>query len=547
MLSAAAETDLRAGSLAFAPLWGLDPSLDPYPNLVREVPTVENGDVKVGADGRTMSIAVKLVKGLTWSDGQPLTAEDVLFTWQAICDPQTAAAAVDGFDRISSMDVKSDSEIVWNFGPQPAGHCGSAAASDTGVYAPYLQLGPVMWVMPKHRLEKIEHGAWFADPFFDKPDVVSGPFQPSEVSLDDHVTFTVNPHYADGRSAQGAFPDRTHAYLTHAPYLDKVVYKIYGSRDAMLNGLKAGETDVGFHLSAADVPDLKSLSSSRTSVSAGLRQEFLNPNHGGNTATGKTPPWAGPGGEDRAVLEALSLAVDRQKLVDAVLSGAGRPSKGLFPSALKAYSDSTLPGVGADLKRAKQVLADDGWSPSNGVYAKSGRRLEFQLLAVCDSAEAAQELQLLKQAWSDLGASVTTECRKRAPFFASFRDKGVNASGGFDMSVYSNAWQPDPGSWTLFGASSQIPGPAAPNGQNWNHCRDQKLDADLTAGESNLDLGKRRQAYAAVARDWITYGCTIPLFEWPQVVPVSNKLKNFTPDPSISMDLWNAADWWIAG
>jgi ABC-type transport system substrate-binding protein len=59
-------------------------------------------------------------------------------------------------------------------------------------------------------------------------------------------------------------------------------------------------------------------------------------------------------------------------------------------------------------------------------------------------------------------------------------------------------------------------------------------------------VAKRRQAYAAVARDWVAYGCTIPLFEWPQVVQVSNKLKNFTPDPSISMDLWNAADWWIA-
>jgi peptide/nickel transport system substrate-binding protein len=528
MLSAAAVSDLRAGSLAFAPLWGLDPSLDPYPDLVREVPTVENGDVKVGPDGRTMSVDVKLVKGLTWSDGQPLTAEDVLFTWQAICDPQTAAAAVAGFDRISSMDVKSDSEIVWNFAAQPAGHCGSATASDSGVYAPYLQLGPVMWVMPKHRLQGVPHGAWLGDPFFAKPDVVSGPFLPADVARDDHVTFRANPHYADGRSAPGAYSD-PRAYLTHAPYLDKVVYKVYGSRDAMLNGLKVGETDVGFHFSAGDLPDLKSLSGSRTSITAGLRQEFLNPNHGSNSATGKAPPWTGSAGEDQVVLQALSLAIDRQQLVDDVLGGAGRASKGLFPSALKAYADSTLPAAGADLKRAKQVLGDAGWSVSNGVYSKGGRRLEFQLLAVCDSAEAAQELQLLKQAWSDLGAAVTTACRKRAPFFASLRDNGVNASGGFDMSLYSNTWQPDPGGWTLFGASSEIPSPAAPNGQNWNRCRDPKLDAGLAAGESTLDFGKRRQAYAGVARDWIAYGCTIPLFEWPRVVQVSNKLKNFTP------------------
>jgi peptide/nickel transport system substrate-binding protein len=547
MLSAAAEADLRAGSLSFAALWGLDPSLDPYPDLVREVPTLENGDVKVGGDGRTMSIDVKLVKGLMWSDGQPLTADDVVFTWQAICDSQTDAAATAGFDRIASMDVRSDSEVVWNFAPQPAGHCGSPAAIDSGVYAPYLQLGPVMWVMPKHRLEKIDHGAWTGDAFFAKPDVVSGPFQPTEVVADDHITYSANPHYADGRAAAGAYNDRTHAYFTHTPYLDKVVYKSYSSRDAMLNGLKAGETDVGFHLSAADVADLKSLTGSRTDVYAGLRQEFLNPNHGTNTATGKAPPWLASGGEDSAVLRALSLAIDRQKLVDATVNGAGRPSKGLFPSALTAYADSTLPGSGPDLKKAKQVLSDDGWAASNGVYTKGGRRLEFQLLAVCDSAEAAQELQLLKQEWSDLGASVTTDCRKRAPFFAAFPDKGVNATGGFDMSVYSNTWQADPGNWTAFGASAQIPSAAAPNGQNWNRCRNQALDADLATGESSLDTSKRRQAYAALARDWIAYGCTIPLFEWPQVVQVSDKLKNFASDPSISTDLWNAADWWVSG
>jgi peptide/nickel transport system substrate-binding protein len=274
----------------------------------------------------------------------------------------------------------------------------------------------------------------------------------------------------------------------------------------------------------------------------------LNPNHVVNTATGKPPPWAGPGGEDPAVLQALSLAVDRQKLVEAVLGGAGRPSKGLFPSALTAYADSSLPaGGGRDLKKARQLLSDDGWSASGGVYGKGGRRLEFQLLAVCDSGPAAEELDLLRQEWAELGASVTTDCRKRAPFFASFRDHGVNASGGFDMSVYSNTWQPDPGSWAPLGASSQIPSAAGPNGQNWDRCQDAALDADLAAGSASLDAPRRRQAYAGAARDWIAYGCTIPLFEWPEVVQVSSKLKNFAPDPSISMDLWNAADWWLAG
>jgi len=97
ILAAGADTDLRAAGLVFAPLWGLDSSLQPYPDLVREVPTVENGDVKLGADGTSMTVDVKLVPGLRWSDGQPLTADDVIFTWQAICDAATGAADTAGY------------------------------------------------------------------------------------------------------------------------------------------------------------------------------------------------------------------------------------------------------------------------------------------------------------------------------------------------------------------------------------------------------------------------------------------------------------------
>ncbi|MEP7105647.1 MAG: ABC transporter substrate-binding protein, partial [Chloroflexota bacterium] len=174
ILAAPSETDLRAAGLLFAPLWGLDSSLQPYPDLVREVPTVDNGDVKVSADGTTMMVDVKLIPGLAWSDGQPLTADDVIFTWQAICDAATGTAATAGFDHVRAMDRKSDTEVVWTLGPAPKGTCGAPADIPSGVYGPYLQMGPVFWVMPRHRLQTVPHAAWFADPFFARPDAVSG-------------------------------------------------------------------------------------------------------------------------------------------------------------------------------------------------------------------------------------------------------------------------------------------------------------------------------------------------------------------------------------
>jgi peptide/nickel transport system substrate-binding protein len=548
ILAAAADTDLRAASLVFAPLWGLDSGLQPYPDLVREVPTPENGDVRVGADGTTMTIDVKLVPGLRWSDGQPLTADDVIFTWQAICDAATGAAAVAGFDHVRAMDKKSDTELVWTFGPAPKGSCGAPAEIGSGVYGPYLQMGPMFWVMPQHRMQAVPHRAWAADPFFAQPDAGSGPFSVAEVVPDQRMTFLPNPHYADGRSAAGAYTGRGGpGYFAHAPYLDRLVYRVYPSRTALLAGVKAGETDLAFGLGPEDLHDLMGFSGSAPVVSTGLRTEFLNPNHGVNTATGQPPPWVTPAGDDRPLLEAIDRATDREALDRDAFGGLARASRSLFPAAMRAWADPTAGGPARDLDGARRLLDEDGWKAgADGVRVKAGRRLDFQLLAACSTLTAARELAILRQQWLEAGISARTECRQRPLFFAGFPDHGTNASGAFDMTVYSNAWTPDPAAWAAFGASAQIPSPETPAGGNWNRCRDPELDRRLAAGEATLDAGKRQAAYLGLQREWLAYRCTITLFELPEVRQVAGRLHNYTAGAGIQSDNWNAVDWWLS-
>jgi peptide/nickel transport system substrate-binding protein len=547
ILAAATDTDLRAGGLLFAPLWGLDSGLQPYPDLVREVPTVENGDVRVGADGTTMTVDVKLVPGLRWSDGQPLTADDVIFTWQAICDAATGAAAA-GFDHVRAMDKKSDTELLWTFGPAPRGSCGAPADITSGVYGPYLQMGPVFWVMPQHRLQAVPHRAWFADPFFAKPDAGSGPFSVSEVVPEQRITFVPNPHYADGRSAAGAYSGRGGpGYFAHAPYLDRLVYRAYPSRTALLAGVRAGETDLAFGLGADDLHDLLGFSGSAPVVSTGLRTEFLNPNHGVNTATGQAPPWVTPAGDDRQLLEALDLATDREALARDAFGGLARASRNLFPTAMRAWADPTGPSAARDLEGARRLLDEDGWTAGgDGVRVKAGRRLEFQLLAACSTLAATREIAILRRQWLEAGISARTDCRQRPLFFAGFPDHGTNAAGAFDMTVYSNAWTADPGAWAAFGASTQIPSADSPGGGNWNRCRDPELDRRLAAGEATLDPIKRQAAYLALQREWLAYRCTITLFESPEVRQVAGRVHNYAPGAGVQSDAWNAADWWLS-
>ncbi|MDQ6692724.1 MAG: hypothetical protein M3Z13_08150, partial [Candidatus Dormibacteraeota bacterium] len=143
---------LRVSSLLFAPLWGRDGELLAYPDLVREVPTLENHDVRIGADGVSMTVLVKLVPGLRWSDGEPLTVDDIAFTVDAICSSASGARDSSGFDRIVAQEKRSPTELLWKFGPRPAGTCNLGSEVTSGVFAAVDLLGPRTRVLPRHSL-----------------------------------------------------------------------------------------------------------------------------------------------------------------------------------------------------------------------------------------------------------------------------------------------------------------------------------------------------------------------------------------------------------
>jgi peptide/nickel transport system substrate-binding protein len=528
-IHATTANDLRVAGLLFAPLWGRDPDLRAYPDLVREVPRAANRDLKLGPDGVTMTVDLKLAPGLRWSDGEPITADDVIFTVDAICAAGLPGRDQSGFDHIASQERRSDSEVIWHFGPGPRGRCGLGADLASGVYPALEILGPRARLLPKHRLGSIPFASWPSQPFFKRPNVSSGPFVLKDAVGDQLLHFAANPHYADGRS--------------RAPYLDAIDYRFYNGKAAMIAGLRAGESDLGFHLQPEDLDQLRGIPSSDSLTWPTLQGEYLNPNHAANTLTGRAPPWVG----DAPVLQALSEALDRQALNDAAFGRAAAITPGLYPVLMRSFADPSPAPPPRALADARKVLEGDGWKPgSDSVRVKAGRRLEFTLLAPCDSAPRQVEQAALVKQWAELGAQVTAACRPRAEFFAAYPQKGANAAGRFDVSLYSNTWEPDPSAWAPFGESSQIPSTSNPSGLNWNRCQDPAIDRAFAAGRATLDFGQRRQAYLDAAAAWLRYGCTIPLFDWPEVVQRTGKLHNFTPNAG-SVDTWNAADWWLSG
>jgi peptide/nickel transport system substrate-binding protein len=551
VISSSAATTQEAAMTIWSGLWEVDGTNTAIPDLVEEVPSTSNGMVKK-VDSTHMDVTIKLKKGLNWSDGQPLTANDVKFTWEAICDPDTGAISQVGFDHVASMEVKDNQTVIWHFGPDPTGkRCGLSAPLDSGIYAPFLLMGMTAGAgavgpVPQHILGNVAHKDWATNAYFtQKPTATSGPYMVQDFTPGPaaQVVMVPNPHYMDGRSSSDP-------YFGHKPYLDKLVYKIYGDKSSQIAGLKAGDSDLGLDLIAADLPALQSISQDKTIHATGLLDEFLNFNLGNNrtgcdsqqfaASCGAATPWK----DDAVVRQALDLAIDKDAINQHLVGGIGKTMNSLFVSTLKPYYDSSTPSFKRDLSKAKSMLDSDGWKAgSDGILAKGGKKLQFVISTTANNPQRAAEEEQLIANWRELGATVTTKNFPAGKFFNDFKGGGILATGQFDVGMYANNWGPDPDSWCATLESNQIPSASNPTGQNWSFINDPKLNDLCLKGAGEVDQSKRVSIYNDVEKEWKAQMPQADMYERPDVFTMSSYFGNFSAAVNTCLAICNAADW----
>lgn len=463
------------------------------PELATEVPTLQNGGIS--KDGRT--ITYHLRRGVTWHDGAPFDARDVVFTWHAIMSKANNIPSTVGFDLITAIDVPDPYTLHV--------HLKESWAPFVATF--FNQSGTPYPVLPAHILAKypnINRVPYNAQP------VGTGPFIVQRWQRGSKIVFDANPHYWRG-----------------APKLKRIEYDPVPNENTIVTLLQSHEIDLEYNGASAIWEQLKSI--------PGTRAELTDFNQFGQLALNTKSPILG----DVRVRQALWYALDSPGMIERVSHGVNVPGYTDQPPFSWAY-DAHATHHPYDPAKARQLLDAAGWKTgADGIRTKDGTRLALTLAGVSGSATGNAVDVLVQRYWKDVGIDVQVKNYTTSLFFATYGAGGILQTGKFDGAFFSWVGGTDPDDST-FTMCNQFP----PAGQNvYSYCN-AALDAAEKAALASNDRAVRIKAYATV-QSILTDQVPFIVVWFNRRISVQNTdLKNFKPAHAVT-PFWNTWEWEI--
>ena len=431
------EINKYATALMFLPLMELDADLN-FQGMVADSITTEDNK----------NFVVHIDDAAKWSDGTPITAEDVAYTALRLASPVINNTAMmyyvfegvgdDGFveagaDSVAGINVIDEKTV--QFTTKEA----MSLTTFQNSYARYLL------TLPKHVSEKYSEEELATADWFNKPDVISGPFYVTDYDVDHYISYKANPDYWRG-----------------APKLDKLNIKIVDGSQ-LYAGLQSGEIDITQHTMSVIPPE------DYASVEALDNVEVIYGSPVTNQSmfiqTGNIP--------DVRVRQAMLYAINREQILNELLNGHGEVVDGFLSSASPFFDDSITP-IPYDPDKAKALLADAGWDGSQTLrfYVNSG-----------DSTFVNAATVMVAQ-WAAVGIKAEVQTVDFATLMS------VAGTRDYDILAVQYTYAPvDPYpdvAWLLGGEGS------------WTGYGDAQVDEALRATQLTSDMEETKQLYSTV-------------------------------------------------
>ncbi|MBK6793123.1 MAG: ABC transporter substrate-binding protein [Anaerolineales bacterium] len=376
----------------------------------------------VSEDGTVWTFKIR--DGINWHDGQPLTAEDVAWTYNLYKDTPEYPY-LNGYYTayFSKIEATPNNEVVLTL---------TEAIPNIESQLVFL------YILPKHvweNVDKIE---------FDNVEMIgSGPFKMTEYVANEFVRLTANKEH----------------FLT-PPKVDEVIFQTFENQDALVQAIKTGQVDMITEMPNTAAESLKSDENIELVVGAPLAPSITDiifnqidpencPTDAGGLCTGH------PALRDRNVRLAMSHATDKQKLIDVILLGLGTPGLTLIPDGLGVWYNDSLVDYGFDVAKANSILDDAGYLDVDGDGIRDmpdgSRPLTFRLNWPSDSIVAPRMSELLAEMWSEIGISLEPQAVDPDALTAQ-----CCPAFDFDIMIWGWASDPDPSSLLYVYASDGI-------------------------------------------------------------------------------------------
>jgi peptide/nickel transport system substrate-binding protein len=438
--------------------------------VLEEPPSLENGLITEDP----FTVTFKIRDDAVWSDGTPITSEDVRFTWRAIMD-STGTLSTTGYNLITDVDTSDPATAVVAFSES---------------YAPWADLfgGGTGFILK-------------ADEFTST--------DTAEEMLD-AITFSGAPWILESWGTEEAVLLRNDGYWDdeRLPILEQVTFVPREDTDTEIIALQSGEVAAIFPQPSPGVNERLSQDGIDFTLAGGVVFEGLWPNQ----QSPQSPILA-----NKAVREALAFAIDREEIVNTIM----RP---VDPNATVLQCGGWVPNVGEwcddafadvvqDFDRAEQILLDDGWARNDdGVWEKEGTIFEIEWNTVAGNRRREDVQALVQEQVSDFGIRFVINNLDAGELFQNRLPQLE-----FGMGLYAQVTSPDPSVTTIYDRD-QIPSDANGGAGQNNIAWDNEQVTELARlSDRQLDVAERQETIheiGALVREDMAW---IPLYQLPNL------------------------------
>lgn len=394
---------------------------------------------EVSPDG--LQITFKLRRGVTWHDGHPFTARDVLFGLQTITNPNTPTAYAEDFRQVEKAEALDDYTFRVTY-EKP--------------FAPALTSWGNLVVLPKHLLE----GKDVAKSELGRRPVGTGPYRFREWISRDRVILEANPNYFEGR-----------------PYLDRYVIRVIPDLATMFLELKA---------SGLDLMGLTPIQYKRQTGDRFFQGNYRKYRYLANGYTYLGYNLLEPKFKDKRVRQALSYAIDKEEIIKVVLLGLGVPATGPYKPGLWFYNPNVRK-YPFDPAKAVALLNEAGWEDrdGDGILDKDGKPFEFTVITNEGNPLRQRTAVIIQERLKKIGIRMKIRIIEWSAFINEFIDKK-----DFEATIlgWTTGFEPD--QYDIWHSSK-----TGKKELNFISFKNSEIDELLEQGRRTFDQEKRKAIY----------------------------------------------------